>query len=294
MNTAALPGSVPRCAATWLAATTVAAALLVWVLPDLQAAARHLGDGSAGAEPFAAWLTWLAAASVAACAGWGWWVASVVVAEALTGRVRSAGVVGVPAWGRRLVLAACGALAVGVVVPAGAVAAAPLHREPAVQQAVQRAVQQADGEAVLDGLPLPDRAEGPSAAEVVARALTARDRAAAPPPVPRTPPSPQPAEPAEPSQPAEPAPPAEPEPTPRTRHQAGRERRHVVVAGDSLWSIAERALLEATGAAPTAADVAAYWPVLHAANRDLVGPEPDLIRPGQRLRIPPPHGEDAR
>ena len=276
------------------------------MLPDLQAAARHLGGGTAGAEPFAVWLTWLAAAAVAGCAGWGWWVASVVVAEALTGRVRSAGVVGVPAWGRRLVLAACGALAVGVAVPAGAGAAAPLHHAPAAhhatQQATQGAAQQADGEAVLDGLPLPDRAEGPSAAEVVARALTARDRAAAAPPAPRTPPSPSAAEPAPRPSTAARLPGGARRPgrgrpgarTPRTRLQAGQERRHVVVAGDSLWSIAERALLEATGAAPAAADVAAYWPVLHAANRDLVGPEPDLIRPGQRLRIPPPHGEDAR
>ena len=66
--------------------------------------------------------------------------------------------------------------------------------------------------------------------------------------------------------------------------------------GESLWSIAEAAWVGSTGTPADAADVAAYWPIVHAANRDVVGPEPDLIRPGQRLRIPPPPtlGEDTR
>ena len=36
------------------------------------------------------------------------------------------------------------------------------------------------------------------------------------------------------------------------------------------------------------ADVAAYWPRLYALNRDLIGPYPDLLRPGQLLRLPTP------
>jgi nucleoid-associated protein YgaU len=43
----------------------------------------------------------------------------------------------------------------------------------------------------------------------------------------------------------------------------------VVVAGDTLWGIA-----------------GADWPRWYAANRALVGPDPDLIRPGQRLAPP--------
>lgn len=57
---------------------------------------------------------------------------------------------------------------------------------------------------------------------------------------------------------------------------------HLVVRpGDSLWSLA-RALL------PQAADreVQVLVTRLHATNRDLVGADPDLIHPGQRLRLP--------
>lgn len=54
---------------------------------------------------------------------------------------------------------------------------------------------------------------------------------------------------------------------------------HVVVPGESLWSIAQ-----ATGS--TASDVHAAWRAIWAANRDVVGDDPDLILPGQRLRLP--------
>jgi nucleoid-associated protein YgaU len=58
---------------------------------------------------------------------------------------------------------------------------------------------------------------------------------------------------------------------------------HVVVRrGDTLWDIAARAL--GTGASD--ADIAASWPRWHAANRSTIGPDPDLILPGQLLRPP--------
>jgi LysM domain-containing protein len=58
---------------------------------------------------------------------------------------------------------------------------------------------------------------------------------------------------------------------------------HVVVRpGDSLWSITERRL----GPGATADEVARAWPVLYAANRDVVGPDPGLLEPGQRLVVP--------
>lgn len=60
----------------------------------------------------------------------------------------------------------------------------------------------------------------------------------------------------------------------------------VVRAGDTLWSIAARQL----GPSATVQDVAEEWPRWYAANRDLIGPDPDLILPGQELRIPPPAG----
>jgi len=58
---------------------------------------------------------------------------------------------------------------------------------------------------------------------------------------------------------------------------------HVVVRrGDTLWDIAARAL----GPNASAAHIAASWPRWHAANRSTIGPDPDLILPGQLLRPP--------
>jgi hypothetical protein len=58
----------------------------------------------------------------------------------------------------------------------------------------------------------------------------------------------------------------------------------VVRPGDSLWSLAAAEL------GPTAGDaaVATRWPQWYAANRAVIGPDPDLILPGQVLRIPSP------
>ncbi len=290
--------SASRCCATWLVATLATALLVAWVLPDLHDAARGLLDLRAGRStaPFAAWLTWWAAVAVAGCSLWGWWITTVVVAEALTGRERPA-VPGVPAWARRAVLTACGALVVGAVAP-GAAAAVPAPadaggwgRHGAVDPSGRPT-----GERALDGLPLPDRAEGPSASQAVARAL-AEQRAATP----RSarPPAPQPERPSAPpaAVPADPPadPPAAPPPGPRTRSGAA-PAAHVVRPGESLWSIAEAAWARSTGAPAGTAEVAAYWPQVYAANRAVLGPEPDLIRPGQPLRIPPPpaRGEDTR
>src|SRR4051812_42531392 len=67
-----------------------------------------------------------------------------------------------------------------------------------------------------------------------------------------------------------------------------------VRTGDSLWSIAADRV-----GRPTTARVARTWPRLYAANRAVIGPDPDLIRPGTRLVVPaslrrhhqPPRGE---
>ena len=58
----------------------------------------------------------------------------------------------------------------------------------------------------------------------------------------------------------------------------------VVRAGDTLWALAERAL-------PAGADdgaVTARWHLIYDLNRDRIGADPDLIQPGQRLRLPRP------
>lgn len=63
---------------------------------------------------------------------------------------------------------------------------------------------------------------------------------------------------------------------------APRETRHVVTRGESLWSIAAAHL-------PSSAsdrEIAHAWPQWYAVNRDVIGPDPDLILPGQVLRAP--------
>lgn len=57
---------------------------------------------------------------------------------------------------------------------------------------------------------------------------------------------------------------------------------YVVRPGDTLWGVAAAHL----PAGATEAEVAAEWPRWWAANRDVVGPDPDLIHPGQVLQRP--------
>ena len=56
----------------------------------------------------------------------------------------------------------------------------------------------------------------------------------------------------------------------------------IVRPGECLWSLAARSV----GRQATPAEVAAAWPRWWAANRDLIGSDPDVVHPGQRLRVP--------
>ena len=53
--------------------------------------------------------------------------------------------------------------------------------------------------------------------------------------------------------------------------------------GDSLWALAAADLPDGA----SVAEVDERWREIHAANRDVIGDDPDLIRPGQQLRLPP-------
>ncbi len=52
--------------------------------------------------------------------------------------------------------------------------------------------------------------------------------------------------------------------------------------GDTLWSLAAHDL----PADSPDAGIAARWHAIYAANRSLIGPDPDVIVPGLRLRLP--------
>jgi LysM repeat protein len=84
--------------------------------------------------------------------------------------------------------------------------------------------------------------------------------------------------------------------TPRDTAQTQPQPGSVVVRrGDSLWSIAQRSLCRRSlPCGSTDQTVAAAWPAWWAANRDVVGPDPDLIRPGQRLVSPAPEQRKVR
>lgn len=56
----------------------------------------------------------------------------------------------------------------------------------------------------------------------------------------------------------------------------------VVLRGDSLWSIAAKQL----GPRATTADIAAAWPKWYERNRLVIGPDPDVVLPGQILARP--------
>ncbi|MFC3806479.1 LysM peptidoglycan-binding domain-containing protein [Terrabacter sp. MAHUQ-38] len=59
--------------------------------------------------------------------------------------------------------------------------------------------------------------------------------------------------------------------------------------GDSLWALAARHL----GAGASDAQVAREWPRWYAANRSVIGDDPDLLVPGQQLRPPDRAGATA-
>jgi nucleoid-associated protein YgaU len=58
---------------------------------------------------------------------------------------------------------------------------------------------------------------------------------------------------------------------------------YVVQPGDCLWSIAREHLRPRAGDSA----VATAWPRWYAANRHVIGPDPDVLQPGQQLVVPP-------
>jgi len=74
-------------------------------------------------------------------------------------------------------------------------------------------------------------------------------------------------------------------PVSETRSTGAGSATYTVVAGDTLWGIA-RGILERTGQLPEGADITSAWKLIYDTNTDVVGPDPNLILPGQVLTIP--------
>lgn len=220
------PGSAPprpraaRCLAVWTASTAMTGWLVGWLVP---APGRTASDTSGFVEVLVPGCELAAAVA----AGWLWLLVTLVVRDAVRGRVPAGR--HAPAALRRAVLAACGlTLTSGLLLPAGA-------------QAVHTDGRGAD---LLVGLSVPDRMPTTGWVHRVRAQVRRGDG-----------------------------------------HAAGHPGRHVVVApGDSLWAIAARTLPPGSDAAT----VDRRWREIYRANRHVVGPDPHLIRPGQRLSLPPP------
>jgi nucleoid-associated protein YgaU len=60
---------------------------------------------------------------------------------------------------------------------------------------------------------------------------------------------------------------------------------YAVVSGDSLWKIA-RTILSTEGAAFDGSTISELWRAIYDTNRETIGPNPNLIHPGQVLDIP--------
>lgn len=63
--------------------------------------------------------------------------------------------------------------------------------------------------------------------------------------------------------------------------EESRQSHYTVMPGDCLWDIAARVL----GTDDVRA-IARFWPLIHRENRDVIGADPNLIRPGMVLTLP--------
>ena len=72
-----------------------------------------------------------------------------------------------------------------------------------------------------------------------------------------------------------------PEPKPHPSGKACDTAVHVVLPGESLWAIAAAHL-----SSDDPALIADLWPRIYERNRAAIGPDPDLLFPGERLVLP--------
>jgi hypothetical protein len=198
-----------------------------------------------------------------------WWVMSlgIAVAAALLerhGRRRAASATGAfaPAFMRRLALAAVGLQLVTAQLAAAAAPETAAVGHPAVASSAAWSPAAAfppsgPSPAAADSTPAPEPVPGPGPPAGVDPRWTPQD------------------------------PVVEPGPLSgrglRVRDPSDRLPEVTVRAGDSLWSLSAARL----GPMASDVDIARDWPGLYQANRDIIGENPHLLRPGQLLRLPP-------
>lgn len=258
---------VLRCLLVLLAATAGALGGVALLLPGL-------GDPRRGASAADA-VVWLATLGLLACLLWVWTCTVAVALEVLGRRCEPGLSRHAPALVRRLVLAACGVAlgagaGIGLALPAGATPGA-LHLDHDGDH-VGRTTSSPAAPAIagttgveparlLDGLPFPAVPMSPPGADGAApRTDPQADPQAERPPDRRG---------------AQEGGPAAPLPSLGGGH-------HRVLPGESLWSITADLL----GPEADDATVAAAWPLLHRANAELIGPDPDVLHPGVLLALP--------
>ncbi len=248
---------LPRRLTVATAATAALLLVVALVLPEVRETVNASREASWRDPSFEELLVRLCALTALAAGGC-WWLGVLrLVAAARPGAdtARLPVPVGVPPWLRRLVLVACGTALVAV--PVSPALASGGGGGPGTDPVAALALPAATGDLPTtgpDGLPLPDRVAG-----TTARTLEA----------PR----------------ADPRPTVPPRPAPAPRPDRATAVR--VAPGDSLWRIAEAQLL--AGGEPTGdAAVAARWQEIYAANAGRIGPDPDLVLPGQVLDLDRP------
>lgn len=256
----------------------------------LTGASRHPGSHS-----FEALLLAVAGWTVLGALVWLQLIVLAVGLEALSrGQLRLSGWLGTPTVLRRAVLAGCGTMLLAGGAVAGPAQAAPPTPEPTTAAATRAPIQ--PSAASVDPSPATTSPAGPSAEPPTTAPSAA-------PTIPLTLDEPLPA-PERPTSGArltsKPTRPALPQPTPSTSPQGPERLRshqqpervvpspapradHTVLVrpGDTLWDLAAARLPLSAGLA----EVASATQALFDANRDQLS-DPDLIRPGQRLRLP--------
>lgn len=249
---------------------TAGAALAVDAVRSL---VRELGSGLVDLDSAVAALAGLALGALLLvwCAG-----AAAGLAAAAVGSASRAGAAlqavadaTTPLLLRRLVAAAVGAAVLG-----GTAGPAVAAERPAAAASASSSVATPAAPASSASGPATDLA-WPSAALPRAAARPSSPPAGSPTSSPVTSPAPVPT-----SAPVDPPAPDRAPQAPRGTAPAGAEV--VVQRGDSLWSIAARHLPPGSSRAA----VAASWPRWYAANRAVIGADPDVLRPGQRLVAP--------